>query len=297
MYAGVIEESATLGLRFFYALKNLERNTKEAQPNRLGLLSFMDFVVMDHKKGTPGRTYCSKHFSCDLLFATIFRATISHATIFLVNISLKNWRRLEVHTEEPHAEPCSEERFDIQAVAEPNRKRSGEIAEAIFLAKAAGLGFIVAKPWGESGRYDFILDNGHGFLRVHVKSTGCYAGSRYLVKASGWKRRRYTSKEIDFMVAYIVPENLWYVVPIAGFASREHLCFHPHGNGTGLLEVFRESWCLMACPRVEVKHPQAKGAKAKAAKAKRDYAAASKLPASCRAVELSVRCAVCPLRK
>jgi len=227
---------------------------------------------MDKEKGTPDRTYPCTHLSQEL-------------------------EALEIHREAMQAEARSEERFDIQAVAEPNRKRSGEIAEAIFLAKAAGLGFIVAKPWGDSGRYDFILDTRYGFLRVQVKSTACYAGSRYLVKASGWKRRRYTSKEIDFMVAYIVPENLWYVVPIAGFASREHLCFHPHGNGTGLLEVFREACCLMACPRVEVKHPKAKTAKAKAAKAKRDYAAASKVPASCRAVELSVRCAVCPMRR
>jgi len=30
------------------------------------------------------------------------------------------------------------------------RKRRGEVAEAAFLAKAASLGFGVAKPWGDS---------------------------------------------------------------------------------------------------------------------------------------------------
>src|SRR5881397_1150643 len=39
-----------------------------------------------------------------------------------------------------------------------NTKRKGELSEAAFLLKAAGLGFGVAKPWGDSERYDFILD-------------------------------------------------------------------------------------------------------------------------------------------
>ncbi len=42
-----------------------------------------------------------------------------------------------------------------------NTKRKGELSEAAFLLKAAGLGFGVAKPWGDSERYDFILDS-HG---------------------------------------------------------------------------------------------------------------------------------------
>ena len=39
-----------------------------------------------------------------------------------------------------------------------NTKRKGELSEAAFLLKAASLGFGVAKPWGDSERYDFILD-------------------------------------------------------------------------------------------------------------------------------------------
>src|SRR5438445_10757609 len=38
---------------------------------------------------------------------------------------------------------------------------TGEPSEAAFLLKAASLGFGVAKPWGDSERYDFILDS-HG---------------------------------------------------------------------------------------------------------------------------------------
>lgn len=37
-----------------------------------------------------------------------------------------------------------------------NTRVTGERSEAAFLSKAANLGFGVAKPWGDSCRYDFI---------------------------------------------------------------------------------------------------------------------------------------------
>jgi hypothetical protein len=132
---------------------------------------------------------------------------------------------------------------EIHAVGRSTRKRSGEAAEAAFLAKASSLGFAVAKPWGDSERYDFILDSGHGFVSVQVKSTQCCAESRYHVKAAGWKDI-YTLDEIDFLVAYIVPEDLWYVVPVAAFASRKGLHFYPHSGRRALYEQYREAWCL-----------------------------------------------------
>jgi len=177
-------------------------------------------------------------------------------------------------------------KFDIHAVGLTTRKRRGEAAEAAFLAKASGLGFGVAKPWGDSERYDFLLDSGHGhFWRVQVKSTQRYAESRYRVKAAGWKAT-YTRDEIDFLVAWIIPENLWYVVPIHAFASRKNLRFYPHGGRKALYEKYREAWCLMACPR---------SAQIEPAQIEPDCASLNQALASCRCEQLSVRCAVCPL--
>ena len=53
----------------------------------------------------------------------------------------------------------------------PNPKRKGELAEAAFLLKAQSMGFRVARPWGDSDRYDFILDSGARLWRVQLKST------------------------------------------------------------------------------------------------------------------------------
>jgi hypothetical protein len=57
------------------------------------------------------------------------------------------------------------------------RKQRGEMAEA------AALGLRVAKPWGESSRYDLIVDTGKKLLRVQVKSAhraGEYGGSTFM---------------------------------------------------------------------------------------------------------------------
>ena len=138
----------------------------------------------------------------------------------------------------------------LHAVGLTTRKARGEAAEAAFLAKAASLGFGIAKPWGDSERYDFILDSGYNLWRVQTKSTERCADSRYQVKTSGW-RAAYTARDIDFLIAYITPENLWYIVPIAAIASRAHLRFYPHGGKKAQLEKYREAWCQLACPRHE----------------------------------------------
>jgi PD-(D/E)XK endonuclease len=52
-----------------------------------------------------------------------------------------------------------------------NPKRTGELFEAAFMLKATLMGFLVAKPWGDSELYDFILDNGDRMWRVQLKCT------------------------------------------------------------------------------------------------------------------------------
>ena len=62
-------------------------------------------------------------------------------------------------------------------------KQRGELAEMAFMFKAAGLGFGVAKPWGDSEHYDFALDTGKRFVRVQVKSTYVSRRLSYAVNA------------------------------------------------------------------------------------------------------------------
>jgi PD-(D/E)XK endonuclease len=129
------------------------------------------------------------------------------------------------------------------------RTQRGELAEMGFMFKAAGLGFGVAKPCGGSERYDFILDSGSRLWRVQVKSTYVARAHSYVINAIGGSslnKKSYTAEQIDMLVAYIVAEDAWYVVPIGAFAPRVHLKFYPTGSHYGgLYEKYREVWSLM----------------------------------------------------
>jgi len=130
-------------------------------------------------------------------------------------------------------------------------KRRGEVAEAAFLHKVASLGFTVAKPWGESDRFDFLVESGSHCWRVQVKSAYTKSEWGYGFHACGnVQSRTYTRDDIDFLVAYIVPEDVWYVVPIEVFETRTAVKFFPTSKRRmSRFEKYREAWCLMACPK------------------------------------------------
>lgn len=133
--------------------------------------------------------------------------------------------------------------------AKLNVKRRGEAAEAAFLHKATLLGFSVAKPWGDSNRYDFILDNGRRSWRVQVKSAYARGPHNYCIRASDSARRKYTAHDVDFLIAYVVPEDAWYVIPIDAFGRSATISLTPASpRRKSRFEKYREAWCLVACP-------------------------------------------------
>ena len=128
-------------------------------------------------------------------------------------------------------------------------KRMGELSELDFLRKTMGMGMIVSKPWGDSYRYDFICDTGK-LWKVQVRSTETRFGARgYAVHASvyvGKKIVGLTEKDCDFIVAYIVSRDIWYVVPVKAVVPRKNLWFYPDGSKKGAkFEKYREAWWLM----------------------------------------------------
>jgi hypothetical protein len=152
---------------------------------------------------------------------------------------------------------------------ERQTKRRGELSELAFVYKAASLGFGVAKPYGDSERYDFILDPGtndgpsrndphqNNFIdssinklwRVQIKSTTTLLNGRYHVNSH---RRTngsvvpYNPSEVDFLVAYIIPEDTWYILPIRDILQRTSLLFcSRHDPRSGLYARYREAWSLL----------------------------------------------------
>ena len=144
-------------------------------------------------------------------------------------------------------------KYELLHAAKLDRKHRDELAELAFMRKAATLGFGVAKPWGDCDRYDVIVRTGKVFWRVQIKSVWSMMRARthYRVKTTGNRHSNYTRDEIDFLVAYIFPENSWYVFPVAQVENRKNVYISP-GSKRSCFELYREAWNLMRPPDPEV---------------------------------------------
>jgi hypothetical protein len=163
-----------------------------------------------------------------------------------------------------------------------NSKLRGEWAELRFMTRAAERGLMISKPWGDSARYDLMIEHHGRVLRIQVKSTmrivrGCYRchlptlphchpeatafsspkdpgaprdASRTLRGNKSRVRRASKSEallqnQIDFVAAYIIPLDLWYILP-APVTTRlhGHISLSPHRKGHKY-EPYLEAWHLL----------------------------------------------------
>jgi len=150
---------------------------------------------------------------------------------------------------------------EIWAAAD-TRKKLGEQAEAVFLSKATGLGLAVLKPWGDSERYDLVVGSGKRLLRVQVKSTSFRKGNGYLCGfSSSQKNNGYTRGQVDFFAAYVIPKDVWYIIPAAAVLKRKgtELMLYPvqaARRDRYKYEVYREAWKLLRSGTKGHKAPQ-----------------------------------------
>ena len=145
----------------------------------------------------------------------------------------------------------------------PNTKRTGERSEAAFLYQAGQRRFAISKPWGDSERYDFILDNRPQpaacpersrrvkLFRVQIKCTDCLRADAYETRAtyeSGRRHVPYTKRDIDFIAAHVALD-IWYIIPVEVCTPQPMLRFYPHRQAKKMrLEKYREAWRLLDPP-------------------------------------------------
>jgi hypothetical protein len=129
-------------------------------------------------------------------------------------------------------------------------KRRGEWLELQFMARAASHGLIVSKPWGDSARYDFIVEHQGRFSRVQVKSTTHWSSGAHLCntvsRALGLRPHSYTPDQIDFLAAFVIPEDLWYIVP-APLLARFAIALNPR-DPRNKHARYMEAWHLLKSP-------------------------------------------------
>jgi len=122
-------------------------------------------------------------------------------------------------------------------------KARGEWAELRFMTRAAELGLRVTKPWGDNAPYDFAVDHNGHFLRVQVKCTCKKRLHSYVCSVSN-HRGPYTPDQIDFVAAYIIPTDTWYILPLAALHHSFDIWLTPHRKNSRYAE-FKEAWHLL----------------------------------------------------
>jgi hypothetical protein len=152
---------------------------------------------------------------------------------------------------------------------EQTTKRRGEISELAFALAAARQGFGISRPYGDSERYDIILDcpkndcprndsshlDPHArprLIRVQVKATTQVVDGLYRVNAHRRINGRavpYTLSEVDFIAAYIIPEDAWFILPLAHILGQTSLLFRPKKSRRSCPYAdYREAWHLLRKP-------------------------------------------------
>jgi len=167
---------------------------------------------------------------------------------------------------------------------EQTTKRRGEISELAFALAAARQGFGISRPYGDSERYDIILDPSHlpsvipnqaeslvipnrakspvrnllfastrpRLIRVQVKATTQFLCGLYRVNAHRRINGRavpYKLSEIDFFAAYVIPEDSWYIFPLPHILGLTSLSLNSkRSRKSHESDPYREAWHLLYQP-------------------------------------------------
>ncbi len=135
---------------------------------------------------------------------------------------------------------------EAQSPMKENRsyKLQGELVELRFLTRAAELGLRVSKPYGDSAPYDFLVESGGAVFKIQVKSTGFRnARCQGYVCVAHQQGARYARCDVDFIAAYIISEDAWYIIPLRAISGRE-VCLNPRFR-RNKYRRYREAWDLL----------------------------------------------------
>jgi PD-(D/E)XK endonuclease len=122
-------------------------------------------------------------------------------------------------------------------------KLRGEWAELCFMTRAAEHGLCVTKPWGETARYDFAVEHEGRFVRVQVKSTMFVDRGGYSCSVRGC-RGPYQGDAFDFLAVYLIPEDLWYIIPAKKVKGQGSVALYPKLKKSKYGR-YREAWRLL----------------------------------------------------
>jgi len=139
-------------------------------------------------------------------------------------------------------------------------KERSEWVELQFMAAAASHGYRVLKPWGDSLEYDVAVEHSAGMIRVQVKSSSVRNGTGYFCqfRRNLLVKEPYSIEGLDIFATYIIPEEVWYLIPAAVLLTPPRKVGITVCPMTALrknryrYERYREAWDLLAKSRCDL---------------------------------------------
>jgi hypothetical protein len=123
------------------------------------------------------------------------------------------------------------------------KKLRGEWAELRFMERVTEMGLPVSKPWGDSRSFDFVVGRPRRFVAVQVKSTIMELEEGWLCSICSC-HEPYPPGSFDFLAAYIVFEDAWYIIPEEEILGMKSISLHTKCNKSKY-EKYREAWELL----------------------------------------------------
>ena len=95
----------------------------------------------------------------------------------------------------------------------------------IFMLRATEHDLQVSKPWGDSRSYDFVVGRPRHFVAVQVKSTTFELEEGWMCTV-GTCGQPYPPGSFDFLAAYVVFEDAWYIIPEEEILGMKSVSLH-----------------------------------------------------------------------
>jgi hypothetical protein len=110
--------------------------------------------------------------------------------------------------------------------------------------RAAENGLPVSKPFGESGSFDCVVGRPGKFVAVQVKCTlaEMQNGKGYVCSVKS-NNKRYRAGAFDFLAAYVIPEDAWYIVPAKLIRELASICLCTTGSEGSMKSIGRRGIC------------------------------------------------------
>ena len=124
--------------------------------------------------------------------------------------------------------------------------RSGRAGELVVGARLVELGFDLYWPVNDRPSIDVVSvwkDSVVNRVQIKTKSLPRDTQLSQEVRVGGTDAKKY-----DYLIAYLVTQTAFYVLPADQIKSKTHILFYPNGKTTKIendYESFRDAWHLL----------------------------------------------------